>query len=227
MFVAAVTAGALFATVAGANAAESSAHQSNVSVAAAADESGFTPAEQAQGAVIAKGIAELGVSEDQFASALEVVLSRPTPDSGAMQSRLAALPAEPTAQQIVEAAYPNDSAAQSALSPLFANEEVRHTLLAQIAGGKKNHKMAAADWWDETKFIVKCSAAIAAVLISFAPAGSSIKVVRAVALFKRYGAKKTANIIWRFVNGKRVGSAEREAVKAFIGISAIAAACSR
>ncbi|WP_406269282.1 hypothetical protein OHT93_16055 [Streptomyces sp. NBC_00191] len=227
MFVAAVTAGALFATVSGANAAPASSHHTSASATASADESGFTPAEQAQGAAIAKGIAELGVSEDQFASALDVVLTRPTPDSEAVQSRLAALPAEPTAHQIVEAAYPNDSAAQAALSPLFANEEVRHTLLAQIAGGKKGHKLAAADWWDETKFIVKCSAAIAAVLISFAPAGSSIKVVRAVALFKRYGAKKTASIIWRFVNGKRVGSAEREAVKAFIGISAISAACSR
>lgn len=227
MFVAAVTAGALFATVSGANAAPVSSHHASASATASADESGFTPAEQAQGAAIAKGIAELGVSEDQFASALDVVLTRPTPDPEAVQSRLAALPAEPTAHQIVEAAYPNDSAAQAALSPLFANEEVRHTLLAQIAGGKKGNKLAAADWWDETKFIVKCSAAIAAVLISFAPAGSSIKVVRAVALFKRYGAKKTANIIWRFVNGKRVGSAEREAVKAFIGISAISAACSR
>lgn len=48
MFVAAVTAGALFATVAGANAAESSAHQTEVSVAASADEARFTPAEQAQ-----------------------------------------------------------------------------------------------------------------------------------------------------------------------------------
>ncbi|MEV8594973.1 hypothetical protein [Streptomyces sp. NPDC052012] len=82
-------------------------------------------------------------------------------------------------------------------------------------------------WWDKTKFVVKCSAAVAAVLISFAPAGSSIKVARAVALFKKYGAKKTANIIWRFVNGKHVGSKEREAVKAFIGISAISSACSK
>ncbi|HET6357587.1 hypothetical protein OH805_21110 [Streptomyces sp. NBC_00879] len=227
MFVAAVTAGALFATVAGANAAPASSHHTSASATASADESEFTPAEQAQGAALAKGIAELGLSEDQFASALDVVLNRPTPDPEAFQSRLAALPAEPTARQIAEAAYPNDSAAQAALSPLFANKEVRHTLLAQIAGGKKDHKLFAASWWDETKFIIKCSAAIAAVLISFAPAGSSIKVVRAVALFKRYGAKKTANIIWRFVNGKRVGSAEREAVKAFIGISAISAACSR
>lgn len=46
-------------------------------------------------------------------------------------------------------------------------------------------------------------------------------------LFKRYGAKKTANIIWRFVNGKRVGSKEREAVKAFIGITAISSQCKK
>ncbi|MFD7226936.1 hypothetical protein [Streptomyces sp. NPDC059881] len=51
------------------------------------------------------------MTEDQFASALEVVLSRPTPDAEAMQSRLAARPAEPIARQIVEAAYPNYSAA--------------------------------------------------------------------------------------------------------------------
>lgn len=82
-------------------------------------------------------------------------------------------------------------------------------------------------WWDQTKYLAKCGAAVAAVLISFAPAGSSIKVVRAVALFKKYGAKKTASIIWRFVNGKRVGSAEREAVKAFIGITAISSACKK
>jgi hypothetical protein len=83
------------------------------------------------------------------------------------------------------------------------------------------------NWWDQTKYLAKCSAAVAGVLLSFAPAGSSIKVVRAVALFKKYGAKKTASIIWRFVNGKRVGSKEREAVKAFIGITAISAACKK
>lgn len=52
MFVAAVTAGALFATVSGANAAPASSH--HTSATASADESGFTPAEQAQGAAIAK-----------------------------------------------------------------------------------------------------------------------------------------------------------------------------
>ncbi len=82
-------------------------------------------------------------------------------------------------------------------------------------------------WWDQTKFIAKCSAAVAGVLLTFVPAGSSIKVARAVALFKKYGAKKTATIIWRFVNGKRVGSKEREAVKAFIGITAISNACQK
>ncbi|WP_175412423.1 hypothetical protein [Streptomyces sp. TRM64462] len=82
-------------------------------------------------------------------------------------------------------------------------------------------------WWDQTKFVAKCGAAVAGVLLTFLPAGSSIKVVRAVALFKKYGAKKTATIIWRFVNGKRVGSKEREAVKAFIGITAISNACQK
>ncbi|MCX4588116.1 hypothetical protein [Streptomyces sp. NBC_01481] len=85
MFVAAVTAGALFATVSGANAAPASSHHTSAGATASAHESGF------------------------------------------------------------EAAYPNDSAAQAALSPLFANEEVRHTLLAEIAGGKKSHKLVAAD----------------------------------------------------------------------------------
>ncbi|QGV79976.1 hypothetical protein [Streptomyces ficellus] len=82
-------------------------------------------------------------------------------------------------------------------------------------------------WWEETKYLAVCGAAVAGVLLSFLPAGSSIKVVRAVALFKRYGAKKTASIIWRFVNGKRIGSTEREAVKAFIGITLIANNCKR
>ncbi|MFV8186305.1 hypothetical protein [Streptomyces sp. AF1B] len=208
VIVAAVTAGALLATATGAQAA----------------------AEQAQGAALARGISELGVTEDQFAAALEVALTRPAPDTEALRTRLAALPAEPTAEQLAQAAYPGDGEAQAALLPVFTKEEVRATALAQLtpsAPGGNAPQLAAFGWWDETKFVVKCSAAIAAVLISFAPAGSSIKVVRAVALFKRYGAKKTANIIWRFVNGKHVGSKEREAVKAFIGISAISSACSK
>ncbi|MFE7896689.1 hypothetical protein ACFU3E_03935 [Streptomyces sp. NPDC057424] len=235
MIVAAVTAGALFATATGAQAADPAAQRTvSASSTSAVDVPEFTAAEQAQGAALAEGIAELGVTEDQFAAALEVALTRPAPDAEALRTRLAALPAQPTAEQLAQAAYPGDDEAQAALLPVFAKEEVRAAALAQLApasaapapGGKKP-MMAARGWWDQTKFVVKCSAAVAAVLISFAPAGSSIKVVRAVALFKRYGAKKTANIIWRFVNGKRVGSKEREAVKAFIGISAISSACSK
>ncbi|MBX9366874.1 hypothetical protein ACFZDB_29325 [Streptomyces luteogriseus] len=235
MIVAAVTAGALFATATGAQAADPAAQRTvSASSTSAVDVPEFTAAEQAQGAALAEGIAELGVTEDQFAAALEVALTRPAPDAEALRTRLAALPAQPTAEQLAQAAYPGDGEAQAALLPVFAKEEVRAAALAQLApasaapapGGKKP-MMAAMGWWDQTKFVVKCSAAVAAVLISFAPAGSSIKVARAVALFKRYGAKKTANIIWRFVNGKHVGSKEREAVKAFIGISAISSACSK
>ncbi|MFF7483881.1 hypothetical protein ACFZBC_00095 [Streptomyces luteogriseus] len=235
MIVAAVTAGALFATATGAQAADPAAQRTvSASSTSAVDVPEFTSAEQAQGATLAEGIAELGVTEDQFAAALDVALTRPAPDAEALRTRLAALPAQPTAEQLAQAAYPGDGEAQAALLPVFAKEEVRAAALAQLApasaapapGGKKP-MMAAMGWWDQTKFVVKCSAAVAAVLISFAPAGSSIKVARAVALFKRYGAKKTANIIWRFVNGKHVGSKEREAVKAFIGISAISSACSK
>ncbi|MEY7978182.1 hypothetical protein AB8O53_17910 [Streptomyces pilosus] len=235
MIVAAVTTGALFATATAAQAADPAAQRAvATSGAAAVDNPAFTASEQEQGAALAQGIAELGVTEDQFAAALEVALTRPTPDADALRTRLAALPAQPTAEQLVQAAYPEDLAAQAALLPVFSKEEVRTAALAQfspasaapVADGRKP-MMAAAGWWDQTKFVVKCSAAVAAVLISFAPAGSSIKVARAVALFKRYGAKKTANIIWRFVNGKHVGSKEREAVKAFIGISAISSACSK
>jgi hypothetical protein len=225
MIVTAVTVGALFATATGAHAAEPT-WQTVVGATSAADDSGFTLTEQEQGAVLAQGVAELGVTEEQFAAALDIALTRPAPDADAFGARLAALSAEPTAEDLVQAAYPGDDGAQAALLPVFANEEVRGSALAQFAGGATSRMVTTSGWWDETKFVVKCGAAIAAVLISFAPAGSSIKVVRAVALFKRYGAKKTANIIWRFVNGKRVGSAEREAVKAFIGISAISQACS-
>ncbi|MFG3716195.1 hypothetical protein ACGF8D_00100 [Streptomyces massasporeus] len=235
MIVAAVTAGALFATATGAQAADPAPQRTvSASSTSADDVPEFTAAERAQGAALAEGIAELGVTEDQFAAALEVALTRPAPDEEALRTRLAALPAQPTAEQLAQAAHPGDGEAQAALLPVFAKEEVRAAALAQLApasaapapGGKKP-MMAAMGWWDQTKFVVKCSAAVAAVLISFAPAGSSIKVARAVALFKRYGAKKTANIIWRFVNGKHVGSKEREAVKAFIGISAISSACSK
>ncbi|GAA3227555.1 hypothetical protein MTQ10_29825 [Streptomyces sp. XM83C] len=229
MIVAAVTAGALFATAAGAHAAEA-APRTTVSSAAVADDADFTAQEKAQGAALAQSVAELGVTEEQFAAALDIALSRPAPDPAALRARLAALPAKPTADQLVKAAYPGDAQAQAAMLPLFANAEVRAATLAQLTGNTGSvvggHK-SAFGWWGKTKFVVKCGAAVAAVLISFAPAGSSIKVVRAVALFKRYGAKKTANIIWRFVNGKRVGSKEREAVKAFIGISAISQACSK
>jgi hypothetical protein len=226
MIVAAVTAGALFATATGAHAAEPISRTA-VSTTLAADDSGFTPEEQAQGAVLARSMAELGVTEEQFAAALDVALTRPAPDAGTFRARLAALPAKPSAEQLARAAYPGDAEAQAALLPVFANTEVRDVALAQLSGGTGSQMVTASGWWDKTKFFVKCGAAVAAVLISFMPAGSSIKVARAVALFKRYGAKKTANIIWRFVNGKRVGSVEREAVKAFIGISAISQACSK
>jgi hypothetical protein len=172
-------------------------------------------------------VAELGVTEDRFAAALEIALTRPAPDADALRARLTALPAEPTAEQLAQAAYPGDAEARAALLPVFAKEEVRDSVLARLTDGAGRQMVTAMGWWDETKFVVKCGAAIAAVLISFVPAGSSINVARAVALFKTYGAKKTANSIWRFVNGKRVGSAEREAVKAFIGISAISTACSQ
>ncbi|MFJ7181524.1 hypothetical protein ACIQXA_35245 [Streptomyces massasporeus] len=220
MIVAAVTAGALFATATGAHAAEPIS-KTSVSTTLAADDSGFTPEEQEQGAALAQSVAELGLTEEQFAAALDIALTRPAPDAAAFRARLAALPAKPTAEQLVQAAYPGDAEAQAALLPVFANAEVRDAALAYLTGSTGSQRVTTFGWWDKTKFVVKCGAAIAAVLISFAPAGSSIKVVRAVALFKRYGAKKTANIIWRFVNGKRVGSKEREAVKAFIGISAI------
>ncbi|MFC9130633.1 hypothetical protein ACFT4A_27830 [Streptomyces sp. NPDC057099] len=230
MIVAVVTAGALFATATGAHAAEP-VSQTSVNATLAADDSDFTPEEQEQGAVLAQSVAELGVTEEQFAAALDVALTRPAPDADAFRTRLAALPAKPTAEKLVQAAYPGDAEAQAALLPVFANAEVRESALAQLTGGKGSQMgsrmVTTFGWWDKTKFAVKCGAAVAAVLISFAPAGSSIKVARAVALFKRYGAKKTANIIWRFVNGKHVGSKEREAVKAFIGISAISQACSK
>ncbi|KES07895.1 hypothetical protein BU52_05560 [Streptomyces toyocaensis] len=235
MIVAAVTAGALFATATGAQAADPAARQTAAANGVpVVDDPGFTAAEQEQGATLAQGIARLGVTEEQFAAALEVALTRPAPDADTLRTRLAALTAQPSAEQLVQAAYPGDGEAQAALLPVFSKEEVRTATLAQLspasaaaAPGGKKPMTAAAGWWDQTKFVVKCSAAVAAVLISFAPAGSSIKVARAVALFKRYGAKKTANIIWRFVNGKHVGSKEREAVKAFIGISAISSACSK
>ncbi|MGW6317575.1 hypothetical protein [Streptomyces sp. NPDC055099] len=236
--VAAVTAGAIVATVTGAHAAEAAPElRAATGIALSADGDGFsdfTSEEQEQAAGIAKGIAELGVTEEQFAAAINVSLTRPAPNTEDVQKRLTDLPATPSAEQIVQTAYPDDAEAQAALLPLLANEEVRDAALAQLntgagntdAQGKQNG-IALRGWWDTTKFAVKCGAAVAGVLISFVPAGSSIKVARAVALFKRYGAKKTANIIWRFVNGKHVGSKEREAVKAFIGISAISNACSK
>ncbi|NEC26497.1 hypothetical protein G3I20_07985 [Streptomyces sp. SID8111] len=230
IIVAAVTAGAILATATGAHATEAMARPATtVAATTGIDDPGFTAAERAQGAAIAEGMAELGITEEEFAAALEVALSRPTPNQEALRKRLAALPAQPSAVQLLQAAYPGDSEAQAGLLPVFSKQEVRSAALAQLAPAPSDMspRLAAMGWWDQTKFITKCSAAIAAVLISFAPAGSSIKVARAVALFKRYGAKKTANIIWRFVNGKRVGSKEREAVKAFIGISAISNACSK
>ncbi|WKX72111.1 hypothetical protein [Streptomyces sp. XD-27] len=235
MIVATVTAGAVFATTTGAHAAEPApkpaAAAPTTPVAPSADDdglAGFTAEERQQAAAFAKGISQLGVTEEQFAAALDVALSRPALDTADLRKRLAALPEHPTAEQTVQAAYPGDAQAQAALTPLLADDAVRRTALALLAESSGEKRPAVMfGWWDETKFVVKCSAAVAGVLLSFVPAGSSIKVVRAVALFKRYGAKKTANIIWRFVNGKRIGSNEREAVKAFIGISAISAACSR
>ncbi|MEX3102393.1 hypothetical protein [Streptomyces sp. ST1020] len=108
MIVAAVTAGALFATATGAHAAEPISRTA-VSATLAADDSGFTPEEQAQGAVLARSMAELGVTEEQFAAALDVALTRPAPDAGTFRARLAALPAKPSAEQLARAAYPGDA----------------------------------------------------------------------------------------------------------------------
>ncbi|WP_433549269.1 hypothetical protein ACQPZG_32530 [Streptomyces sp. CA-294286] len=226
MIVAASTAGAIFATATGAHAADSATEpRGDTSVTLTTDD-GFTPEELEQAEALKGGIAELGVTEKQFAAALDVAFTRLAPD--ALHDRLAALPADATAEQLVQAAYPGDEAAQAALLAVFANEGVRKSVLpSAVEDAEEKPMMAPMGWWDETEFVAKCGAAIACVLLTLAPAGSSIKVVRAVALYKKYGAEKTANIIWRFVNGKRVGSAEREAVKAFIGITAISSACSR
>ncbi|KAA6223993.1 hypothetical protein CP973_20575 [Streptomyces albofaciens JCM 4342] len=227
MLVASVTAGAVLATATGAQAAQTTPHQPTDRIAAVqlADQDGFTAGELEQGKTLADGIAELGISESQFAKALDIALTR-TIDTHGLRERLAALPASPTARQTAEAAYPGDAEAQAAMLPVLANEKVRYTTLQNL-GAQSGEKAPAVafGWWDKTKFIVGCAAAVAGVLISFVPAGSGVRVARAVKLFKSYGAKKTAEILWRFMKGKHVGSKEREAVKAFIGISAIQKAC--
>ncbi|MGW6055413.1 hypothetical protein [Streptomyces sp. NPDC055189] len=228
MLVSALTAGAIFAAASGARAqAQTAPQQRTVAVAAQPDDGGFTQEEQEQARNLARAFDELGVSEQQFADAMEAALND-APPAGGLRERLAALPDAPTAEQTAEAAYPGNTRAQKAMLPILANNEVRYTALRDLADRSGEQSPAVAfGWWDETKFYVGCAAAVAGVFISFVPAGSSIKVVRAVALFKKYGAKKTVNIIYRFVRGKHVGSKEREAVKAFIGISAISKACSR
>ncbi|MGW7080459.1 hypothetical protein [Streptomyces sp. NPDC054866] len=238
VLVSALTAGAVFATSTGAQAAvaiprtpaatsmtAAAAGAEDSNAAGRSDQDGFTADELEQGKALADGIAELGISESQFANALEISLTR-TIDANGLRERLAALPTSPTAQQTAEAAYPGDADAQAAMLPVLANEKVRYATLQNLAAesGEKA-PVVAFGWWDQTKFIVGCSAAVAGVLISFVPAGSGVKVARAVKLFKSYGAKKTATILWRFMKGKHVGSKEREAVKAFIGISAIQKAC--
>ncbi|WP_244941990.1 hypothetical protein [Streptomyces coelicoflavus] len=230
VLVSALTAGAVFATSTGAQAAGvtpgTSAAPGTFATAGTTTVVGdFTADELEQGRILAEGIAELGISESQFADALEISLTR-TIDFQGLRDRLAALPASPTAQQTAEAAHSGDADAQAALLPVLANEKVRHATLESLAAesGEKA-PVVAFGWWDQTKFVVGCSAAVAGVLISFVPAGSGVRVARAVKLFKSYGAKKTATILWRFMKGKHVGSKEREAVKAFIGISAIQKAC--
>lgn len=238
VLVSALTAGAVFATSSGAHAAEATprttAATSVTAATAGAEDSDaaepstqddFTADELKQGKTLAGGIAELGISEDQFAAALEVSLTR-TIDAHGLRDRLAALPASPTAQQVAEAAYPGDAEAQAAMLPVLANEKVRYATLKNLAAesGEKA-PVVAFGWWSDAKFLLGCSAAVAGVLISFVPAGSGVRVARAVKLFKSYGAKKTATILWRFMKGKHVGSKEREAVKAFIGIGAIQKAC--
>ncbi|MFG3283336.1 hypothetical protein [Streptomyces sp. NPDC048111] len=193
--------------------------------AAPSGDAGFSAAELQQAKAMADGIAQLGVTEDQFAAALDISLTR-TVDLNSLRGRLGALPASPTAQQTAAAVYPGDAAAQAAMLPVLANEKVRSSTLRNLAGQSGERAPAVAfGWWDQTKFYVGCGAAVASVLISFVPAGAGVKVARAVKLFKSYGAKKTAEILWRFLKTKHVGSKEREAVKAFIGISAIQKAC--
>ncbi|KWT63822.1 hypothetical protein ADL21_00170 [Streptomyces albus subsp. albus] len=134
MLIASVTAGAVLATATGPQAAQPTSHRPTDRTAAIqlADQDGFTTGELDQGKTLADGIAQLGISGDQFAKALDIALTH-TIDTHGLRERLAALPASPTAQQTAEAAYPGDAEAQAAMLPVLANEKVRYTTLQNLA----------------------------------------------------------------------------------------------
>ncbi|MEV8594974.1 hypothetical protein [Streptomyces sp. NPDC052012] len=126
---AAATAGALFAAATGAHAAEAEVKPTTgVQNTMVVDDPEFTVAEQEQGAVLAQGIAELGVTEDQFAAALDVALTRPAPDAQALRTRLAALPARRSATLPSPSSLPARMVGRSQWSPPWAGGTRRSSL---------------------------------------------------------------------------------------------------
>ncbi|WP_326675198.1 DNRLRE domain-containing protein [Streptomyces sp. NBC_01237] len=80
-------------------------------------------------------------------------------------------------------------------------------------------------FWSTTWKITKCAAAIAGVVFSLTPMGSSTRIWTAVRLVKRIGVKKTANLIRTYAKHRKMTSAHRKAVTALLGITAIKNAC--
>lgn len=80
-------------------------------------------------------------------------------------------------------------------------------------------------FWSTTWKITKCAAAIAGVIATLTPVGSSARVLTAIRLVKRIGIKKTANLIKTYAKRRKVTSAHRKAIATLLGISAIQNAC--
>lgn len=80
-------------------------------------------------------------------------------------------------------------------------------------------------FWSTTWKITKCAAAIAGVVFSLTPMGSSTRIWTAVRLVKRIGVKKTANLIRTYAKHRKMTAAHRKAVTALLGITAIKNAC--
>ncbi|MFE7469360.1 DNRLRE domain-containing protein [Streptomyces sp. NPDC057499] len=80
-------------------------------------------------------------------------------------------------------------------------------------------------FWSTTWKITKCAAAVAGVIATLTPVGSSARVLTAIKLVKRIGIKKTANLIRTYAKHRKMTSAHRKAIAALLGISAIQNAC--
>ncbi|MFI7388426.1 DNRLRE domain-containing protein [Streptomyces sp. NPDC049813] len=81
-------------------------------------------------------------------------------------------------------------------------------------------------WWSTTKKIFNCAVrGVAPIVLSFAPAGSTYRVITAVRLAKKIGFKKVAKLIYNYSKRRKMKLSLRKMVGTLIGIDGIKRHC--